>query len=251
MSDTALPRRQLLTLAAGAAALASLPRVSFAAKGDKGAAKPVTPATEPKLPDAVPYELPALPYPTNALDGFLSAEILELHHGKHHKGYVDGLNKALADLAQARTDGNFAAIKGIERNLAFHGSGHLLHSLYWRSMSPQGGGAPEGMLAAMLARDFGSNDAFRKQFAEATRQAEASAWGLLVYEPVGRRLLVTATEDHQNMALQGAVPLLACDVWEHAYYLRYRNKRAEYVDGFFDVVDWKGAGERLSKALAA
>jgi len=248
MTDPVLPRRQLLTLAAGAAAVASLPRLSFAAKGEKAAPKP---AAEPKLPDVAAYELPALPYPTNALDGFLSAEILELHHGKHHKGYVDGLNKTLADLAQARTDGNFAALKGLERNLAFHGSGHVLHSLYWQSMSPQGGGAPEGLLAAMLTRDFGSVDAFRKQFAEASKQAEASVWGLLVYEPVGRRLLVTAVEDHQNMSLQGAVPLVACDVWEHAYYLRYRNKRADYVDGFFDVLDWKSAGERLAKALGA
>jgi Fe-Mn family superoxide dismutase len=247
MSDTVLPRRQLLTLAAGAAALASAPRLSRAAKAEKSASKP---AAEPRPADAVPYELPPLPYAPNALDGFLSAEILELHHGKHHKAYVDGLNKALSDLAQARADGQFAAVKGLERNLAFHGSGHVLHSLYWRSMSPQGGGAPEGGLAAMLVRDFGSVDAFRKQFAEATKQAEASAWGLLVWEPVGRRLLVTAVEDHQNMSFQGAVPLVACDVWEHAYYLRYRNKRADYVDGFFDVIDWKSAGERLSKALA-
>jgi Fe-Mn family superoxide dismutase len=251
MTDSALPRRQLLTLAAGAAALASLSRVAVASKGEKATGKQPPSPAEPKTPEPAPYELPALPYATDALNGFLSAEILELHHGKHHKAYVDGLNKALADLAQARADGNFAALKGIERNLAFHGSGHVLHSLYWRSMSPQGGGAPGGQLAAMLMRDFGSIDAFRTQFAEATKQAEASAWGLLVYEPIGRRLLVTAVEDHQNMSLQGAVPLVACDVWEHAYYLRYRNKRAEYVDRFFDVVDWKGAAERLSKALGA
>ncbi|MFM2152809.1 MAG: hypothetical protein RL199_1244 [Pseudomonadota bacterium] len=248
MTDSVLPRRQLLTLAAGAAAAASLPRLAFA-KGEKAAAKPTMPAS--KTPEPAPYELPALPYPTDALDGFLSSEILELHHGKHHKAYVDGLNKTLADLAQARADGQLAALKGLERNLAFHGSGHVLHSLYWRSMSPQGGGAPEGMLAAMLARDFGSVEAFRAQFAEATKQAEASAWGLLVWEPVGRRLLVTAIEDHQNMALHGAVPLVACDVWEHAYYLRYRNKRADYVDRFFDVIDWKGAADRLSKAIGA
>ena len=243
--DSPLPRRSLLALAGGAAALTVLPRDARAATAAKPPPEPDAPRP---LPAASPYELPALPYKTDALDGFLSQEILELHHGKHHKAYVDGLNKTLVDLSEARATGSLAAVKGLERSLAFHAGGHLLHSLYWKSMSPRGGGQPSGTLAAMLVRDFGSLDAFRSHFAEATKQAEASAWGLLVYEPIGGRLLVTAVEDHQNMAISGAVPIVACDVWEHAYYLRYQNRRADYVTKFFDVVDWKGADERLAKA---
>lgn len=194
------------------------------------------------------YALAPLPYDKNALDGYLSAEILELHHGKHHAAYVAGLNKALADLAQARADGNLAAVKALSRNVAFHGSGHVLHTLYWNSMSPNGGGAPTGDLAAALQASFGSVDAFRAQFAETTKQAEASGWGVLAYEPLGDRLLVLAAEVHQQMAVQGAVPLIVCDVWEHAYYLRYQNRRPEYVDKFFDVINWNFAAERLQKA---
>ncbi len=194
------------------------------------------------------YSLAPLPYDKNALDGYLSAEILELHHGKHHAAYVAGLNKALADLAQARADGNLAAVKALSRNVAFHGSGHVLHTLYWNSMSPNGGGAPTGDLAAALQASFGSVDAFRAQFAETTKQAEASGWGVLAYEPLGDRLLVLAAEVHQQMAVQGAVPLIVCDVWEHAYYLRYQNRRPEYVDKFFDVINWNFAAERLQKA---
>jgi Fe-Mn family superoxide dismutase len=196
------------------------------------------------------YSLAPLPYANNALDGYLSAEILELHHDKHHAGYVAGLNKALADLAEARSSGNLAAVKPLSRAVAFHGSGHVLHTLYWNSMSPNGGGEPAGELKAALETSFGSVDAFRKHFAEATKNAEASGWGVLAYEPIGNRLLVLAAEVHQQMAVQGAVPLLVCDVWEHAYYLRYQNRRPEYVDRFFDVINWGYAAERLAKARA-
>jgi Fe-Mn family superoxide dismutase len=198
--------------------------------------------------DPVEYALPPLPYATNALDGFLSAEILEIHHDKHHAGYVKGLNATLASLADARANGNFGAVKALERDLVFHGSGHVLHTLYWNSMSPKGGGVPAGDLAKMIDAGFGGFDAFRAHFAAATKAAEASGWGVLAYEPLGHRLLVLAAESHQQMGLVGAVPLLACDVWEHAYYLRYQNRRGDYVDGFFDVIDWASAAQRLSAA---
>ena len=194
------------------------------------------------------YSLAPLPYANNALDGYLSAEILELHHDKHHAGYVAGLNKALSDLAEARSAGNLGAVKPLSRAIAFHGSGHVLHTLYWNSMSPNGGGDPSGDLKSALESSFGSVDAFRKHFAEATKNAEASGWGILAYEPLGDRLVILAAEVHQQMTIQGTVPLLVCDVWEHAYYLRYQNRRAEYVDKFFDVVHWNYAAERLAKA---
>ena len=150
--------------------------------------------------------------------------------------------------AEARRDEDFERIQSLTRALAFHGSGHVLHSLYWHSMSPQGGGDPEGELATALQAGFGSIDGFRKHFAAASKAAEASGWGILAFEPFGRRLVVTAAESHEQMALQGAIPLLVCDVWEHAYYLKYRDRRAEYVDGFMDVIHWGFAEKRLVEA---
>jgi len=194
-----------------------------------------------------PYVLPPLPYASDALDGFLSAEILELHHGKHHAGYVKGLNATLDAMAEARRGGDMAQIKELERALAFHGSGHVLHSLYWLSMSPDGG-KPTGALAAAIEACFGGLAGFRGQFAAASKAAEASGWGILAWEPLGDRLVITAAESHQQMGLVGSVPLIACDVWEHAYYLRYANKRGDYVDGFLEVIDWRGAAERYERA---
>ncbi|MFN8546659.1 MAG: superoxide dismutase [Candidatus Eisenbacteria bacterium] len=195
-----------------------------------------------------PYVLPPLPYGPNDLDSFLSAEILGLHHDKHHNAYVEGLNKALASLAQAHQDANYAAVKDLTRAVAFHGSGHILHTLYWNSMSPKGGGEPGGQLKALLESSFGTIDAFRKHFAAASKAAEASGWGILAYEPLGERLLVLAAESHQQMGLAGSIPLLVCDVWEHAYYLKYQNRRADYVDGFWNVANWSFAAERLAAA---
>ena len=194
------------------------------------------------------YTLPPLPYPKDALDGYLSSEILELHHDKHHAGYVAGLNHTLEAMAAAREKGDWHGIKGLERALAFHGSGHVLHTVYWHSMSPEGGGEPKGTLKELVEKSFGSVDAFRAHFAAATKNAEASGWGILAYDLVGDRLLILAAESHQQMGFQGAVPLIVCDVWEHAYYLHYQNRRADYVDGFFDVLNWVFA-ERHLKAL--
>ncbi len=249
-------RRQLLGLAAGAALaapfLGATEALAQKAPPPKGGGKKAD--GEPKAAGAVQlreYTLAPLPYAKNALDGFLSAEILELHHGKHHAGYVKGLNNALGGLQEARSKGDFAQIKALQRELAFHGSGHVLHTLYWNSMSPKGGGAPTGSLKQAIDASFGSVDGFRKQFTAATKAAEASSWGVLAWEPLGNRLITLAVEDHQNMTVQGAVPLLVCDVWEHAYYLRYKNDRGTYVDKFWEVVNWSYASERLDAARKA
>lgn len=254
-----LDRRQLLGYMAGAAlaapvlsaasvAEAAAPKPVVAQGGDKKQPPPVKTQTGTLSP--TPYTLPPLPYAKNALDGYLSAEILELHHDKHHAGYVKGLNDAMAGMEEARKKGDFGNIKALERAMAFHGSGHILHTLYWNSMSPNGGGKPQGQLAQAIDASFGSFDAFHKHFAAATKIAEASSWGVLAYEPLGNRLVVIAAEDHQNMGFQGAIPLLVCDVWEHAYYLRYKNDRGTYVDKFFDVANWDFASKRLQQALA-
>jgi len=194
------------------------------------------------------YTLPVLPYPQDALEGFLSAETLEIHHDRHHAGAVRGLNKALASLAQAEEDGNYSSVRSLTRAVAYYGSSHVLHTLYWNSMSPKGGGDPPAGLKKALESSFGSVDRFRKHFAAATKATEASGWGVLAYEPLGDRLVILAVESHEQMGLQGAVPLLACDVWEHAYYLQYQNRRGEYVDKFMDVMNWDSAAKRLSAA---
>lgn len=195
------------------------------------------------------YLLPALPYAYDALEPYLSKDLLTVHHDRHHAGYVRGLNADLAKLAEARQSGDWSAVKALSRSLAFNGSGHVLHSLYWTNMSPKGGGEPAGPLGAGIARDFGSYAAFKGQFAAATKAVEASGWGLLVWEPMGRRLLVLQAEKHQDLTVWGCVPLLVCDVWEHAYYLDYKNDRGTFVDRFFDVVNWAEAGARLTAAM--
>jgi Fe-Mn family superoxide dismutase len=169
---------------------------------------------------------------------------MEIHHSKHHQAYVTGLNKALAELAKARAASDFALVKHWSREVGFHGGGHVNHCLFWHTMSApldnsgQGGGEPTGALASALARDFGSVEAFRKHFEAAAIAVEASGWAWLVLDTVSGRLLVQQMEKQQNLLVTGAVPLLGVDVWEHAYYLRYQNKRADYVKAWWNVVNW-------------
>jgi Fe-Mn family superoxide dismutase len=200
------------------------------------------------LPAAAPYALPPLPYAYDALQPAISQEILKIHHDKHHAGYVAGLNKTLEKLQAAREDA--AQITALSRDLAFHGSGHVLHSLYWKSMTPGGSAAPAGLLGQAIDRDFGSLKSFMAQFANASKAVEGSGWAVLGYEPLGRRLLALQSEKHQNLAIWGIVPLMVCDVWEHAYYLQYQNRRADYVDAFMKLIDWPGTAKRFAKAIA-
>jgi Fe-Mn family superoxide dismutase len=161
---------------------------------------------------------------------------------------VRGLNSTLEKLEEARAAGDHSWIKALSRDLAFHGSGHVLHSLYWVSMTPRKT-EPKGKLLSAIERDFRSFDVFKAQFLAASKAVEGSGWGLLVYEPMGKTLLVLQAEKHQDLAIWGAVPLLACDVWEHAYYIQYQSRRAEYVDNFFTVIDWDGVGRRYEQCL--
>lgn len=236
MSETMTRRNTLYSFGVGALALAT---GSAPKEGSEAKQASVGP---------VPYTLAPLPYAYNALEPVLSEEILSIHHGKHHAGYVRKLNGALEGLAAARAAGDLSSIKALSRALAFAGSGHVLHALYWKSMTPGGGGEPEGALAEALERDFGSREAFNAQFAAAAKKAEGSGWAVLGFEPMGRRLLVLQAEKHQNLAIWGIVPLLVCDVWEHAYYLQYQNRRGDYVDAFGTIIDWKAVSRRLAEA---
>jgi len=194
------------------------------------------------------YELPELPYDYDALEPTIDERIMELHHDKHHQGYVDGANAALEKLENMRESGDFGDVKAVKRDLSFNLSGHVNHTVFWENMSPDGGGEPGGELADAIEEDFGSFEGFKDDFAAAAKGVEGSGWGLLVHDPVADQLMVIQAENHNNRAVQGSTPLLVLDVWEHAYYLQYENNRGEYVDNFWDVVDWDDVAERYDQA---
>ena len=198
----------------------------------------------------MPHELPPLPYAYNALEPHIDEQTMRLHHDIHHKGYVDGLNKAEEKLAEARKTGDTALVKHWSKEAAFHGSGHFLHAIFWTNMAAagKGGGESTGALAAQIKADFGGFDAFKAHFSAASAQVEGSGWGVLAYRPVDGKLVILQAEKHQNLTQWGVVPLLVLDVWEHAYYLRYQNKRPEYVKNFFSVINWADVAERYAAA---
>ena len=193
------------------------------------------------------FVLPSLPYDYKALEPLYDAKTLEIHHTKHHAGYVKGLNTTLDKLAAARKSGDYGAVTALSRDLAFHGSGHVLHCLFWNSMTPEGLKTPE-MLAVAMKDSFGSVEAGQAQFAAATKAVEGSGWGVLAYGPVSDKLFILQCEKHQNLAVWGVVPLLVCDVWEHAYYLLYQNRRPDWVDAFMKLANWEFAAQRLAEA---
>jgi Fe-Mn family superoxide dismutase len=194
------------------------------------------------------YRLPELAYGYDALEPHLSARILELHHGKHHKAYVDGANTVLEKLEHARDTGEFGSINQLEKNLAFHLSGHILHSIFWKNMSPDGGGKPQGELSAAIEEHLGSFHAFQSQVTEAAMNVQGSGWGALSWEPVGQRLIVEQVYDHQGNIGQGGPPLLVLDMWEHAYYLQYENRKGEWVEAFWNLVNWDDVATRFDAA---
>lgn len=196
------------------------------------------------------HELPPLPYPYNALEPVIDEQTLRLHHGVHHAGYVKGLNTAEKKLAEVRASGDYSIVKHWERELAFHGSGHILHTIFWQNLSPQGGGKPNGKLAGALVTAFGSYDAFKKELIAATNAVEGSGWGILAYQMIFKGLVILQTEKHQDLTQWGAVPLLVIDVWEHAYYLKYQNRRGEFVDNIFTIINWSDVASRYEEVIA-
>lgn len=196
------------------------------------------------------YTLPDLAYDPGALEPHLSARIVELHHGKHHAAYVNGSNAALEQLDEARAAGRWSELPGLERSLAFNLGGHLLHSIYWTNLSPDGGGDPTGRLADALGEAFGGVDAFRTLFTQVLLTTQGSGWGILGWEPLGGRLVVQQLGTHHDNHLIGTVPLLAIDVWEHAYYAQYANVRADYVSAVWQLVSWTDVARRLDAARA-
>lgn len=195
------------------------------------------------------HELPPLPYAYDALEPYISQDIMRLHHLKHHQSYVDGLNKAELAMKEARETGDFDLITHWEREAAFHGAGHYLHTMFWHNMSPAGGGEPEGRLHEQLEKDFGSIENFKQHFSEAAKKVQGAGWALLVWSPRARRLEILQAEFHHLLSQQDVIPLLGLDVWEHAYYLQYKNNRDEYVDQFWNIVNWPNVNERFGTAM--
>jgi superoxide dismutase, Fe-Mn family len=196
------------------------------------------------------YTLPELAYDFGALEPHISARIIELHHDKHHAAYVKGANTTLEKLEEARAKGDFASLPALERALAFHVSGHVLHSLFWENLAPKAGGRPDGALATAIDKDFGSFDAFKKQLNEAAGTVMGSGWAALVWEPLAQKLLISQIYDHQANVAQGSAPLLVVDAWEHAFYLQYENRKTEFFDALWNLWNWQDVARKLEAASA-
>ncbi|MGW7613693.1 superoxide dismutase [Streptomyces sp. NPDC054766] len=196
------------------------------------------------------YVLPALPYDYAALEPAITGQILELHHAKHHAAYVKGANDTLEQIAEVRDKDQITptSLVGLEKTFAFNLSGHVLHSIFWQNLSPDGGDRPDGALADAIDEHLGGFEAFKKQLTVATASVQGSGWGVLAWEPLGKRLIVEQVYDHHGNVGQGSTPLLVFDAWEHAYYLQYKNVRPDYVTKLWDLVNWEDVATRFATA---
>ncbi|CRK61319.1 superoxide dismutase [Fe-Zn] 1 (FeSOD I) [Alloactinosynnema sp. L-07] len=197
-----------------------------------------------------PYTLPDLDYDYAQLEPVISGEINELHHSKHHAAYVKGTNDTLDKIADARAKGDFGFIAGLEAALAFNLAGHALHTQWWKNLSPDGGDKPIGELAAAVDEHFGSFDGLRAQLNAASATIQGSGWGVLAWDPLGERLITQQLKDHHSNLSISTTPLLVIDVWEHAYYLQYRNLKTDYIERLWDIVNWADVSARFDAARA-
>jgi Fe-Mn family superoxide dismutase len=197
------------------------------------------------------YTLPDLEYDFGALEPHISGRIMELHHGKHHKGYVDGANAALDKLAAARESANFDAIVGLEKTLAFNLGGHINHTIFWENLSPDSSDRPDGELAAAIDEFFGSFEIFQKQFTSVSTTIQGSGWAVLAWDALAKQLVIFQVYDHQASIPAAMIPIVLLDVWEHAFYLDYVNVKADYVKAWWNIVNWQDAAARFKNATSA
>ncbi|MCE5214180.1 MAG: superoxide dismutase [Methanobacterium sp.] len=197
------------------------------------------------------YELPALPYDFKALEPYISAEQLQIHHDKHHQAYVDGAN-ALLKKFDARKSGEEFDVKAAAKELSFNVGGYILHDLFWENMGPatENGGEPKGKIAEYIMKDFGSFEKFKKEFTQAAASTEGSGWAALTVCKNTNRIFINQIEKHNVNAIPNQRIMLVLDVWEHAYYLDYKNVRPEYIAAFWNIVNWDKVNERLEAWLA-
>jgi Fe-Mn family superoxide dismutase len=200
------------------------------------------------------HELPALPYPHDALEPNIDTATMEIHHGRHHNAYVTNLNKALEsapELASKSIESLIADLNSVPESIRTavrnNGGGHANHSLFWQTISPNGGGQPSGALAAAIESELGGFDKFKETFAAAGATRFGSGWAWLAADKAGK-LKVYSLPNQDSPIMEGDTPLLGLDVWEHAYYLKYQNKRPDYIAAFWNVVDWNAVGARYEAA---
>ncbi|SFK62333.1 superoxide dismutase [Amycolatopsis sacchari] len=196
------------------------------------------------------YELPDLDYDYGALAPHISAQINELHHSKHHATYVKGANDTLDKLAEARDKGDFGSIVGLETTLAFNLAGHANHVVWWKILSPEGGDKPTGELAQAIDDAFGSWDKFQAQFTAVATTIQGNGWAALSWDPIGKTLITQQLRDHHNNLILPTIPILLVDVWEHAFYLDYKNVKADYVKALWNVYNWAEISKRFDNAVS-
>jgi superoxide dismutase, Fe-Mn family len=201
----------------------------------------------------MPYELPPLPYPSNALEPHIDAKTMEIHHGKHHNAYITNLNKAIegTDLGNQSIESLVSKIDSVPENIRTvvrnNGGGHANHSLFWTIMGPGKGGKPSGRLAEAIDKEFGSFDAFKEKFSAAGATRFGSGWAWLSVDK-NKKLVVESTPNQDSPLMHGNTPILGMDVWEHAYYLNYQNRRPDYIAAFYNVIDWDAVSKRFEAA---
>ena len=256
-TPSVLTRRDFIQKGSLALAGLGMLGISQSALADGETAK--TPSNEEslKLPFIQPlmnedgsYRTPPLAYPYEALEPIIDRETMHLHHDIHFEGYTKGLNEALEALKIARSKSDYSFLSYWENQLAFHGAGYMLHCLFFSQMIAPGKSQPSDKIKSILNRHFGSFESFQAQFNAAATQVQGSGWALLAYEPVGKKLIILQAEKHQNLTQWSCLPLLALDVWEHAYYLKYQNRRAEYVKAWWSVVDYGTLEGKLAALMA-
>jgi Fe-Mn family superoxide dismutase len=200
------------------------------------------------------YELPKLPYDFNALEPVISAEIMNLHYTKHHQAYVNNLNKALEQYAEAEQKNDLANMIAIQKAIRFNGGGDINHSIFWTNLAPVkngGGGSPTGPLTKAIEHAFGSFQAFVEQFSAKAVGLQGSGWTWLGYNKITKHLEIETCDNQDPLSTKGLVPLLGVDVWEHAYYLQYKNVRPDYVKAIWQVINWKNVADRYQQAGGA
>lgn len=194
------------------------------------------------------YTLPELDYDYAALEPSISARIMELHHSKHHAAYVAGANTALEQLADARDKNDFTWVNKLQKDLAFHLSGHINHSIFWKNLAPTNSDRPDGDLAAAIKEFFGTFEAFQAHFNATAMGIQGSGWAFLAWDSVGERLIIEQLYDQQSNIATGSIPLLMLDMWEHAFYLDYQNVKGDYVKAFWSIINWADVGSRFDSA---
>lgn len=195
------------------------------------------------------HALPPLKYDYGALEPHISEMIMKIHHTKHHQGYINNLIACTEKLVQAEEASDVNAMNALLPAIKFNGGGHLNHTIFWTNMTPNGGGDPSGALAEAIDKEFGSFQAFKDKFSAASVGVKGSGWGWLGYCPKGDKVAVATCQNQDPLQLShGLIPLLGLDVWEHAYYLQYKNLRADYVKAFFNVINWSNVGQRYNSA---